>query len=427
MSWPVSALGSLLKADGGLLQTGPFGSQLKQAEYTDYGVPVVMPKDIENGQVNSETVARVPQSTADRLSRHKIRVNGIVLPRRGAVTKRAFIGPDEEGWLCGTGCIKIETTGRRIWPKYLYYYLGTAESIDWLEKNAVGSTMLNLSTEIVSRFPLACPDIRVQKQIAASLSAYDDLIENNQRRIALLEEAARLLYRKWFVQYRFPGHEHLNFIDNLPEGWERSVPNSIIANHIGGGWGKDEPTGKESEPAFVVRGTDIPRVENGDITSVNLRFHSPTSLRSRILMPYDIVFEVSGGSSTQPVARTLLLTEERLKLWNAEVICASFCKRFTFDKAADALYFVFHIREHRDRGDVLVFQKESASSLKNFNFQAFINSYEFSLPPSSLRKSFFQSIDPIVRQQSILAAQTQQLAKARDLLLPRLMSGELLA
>ena len=185
-----------------------------------------MPKDIENGRISENTVARVPEATADRLSRHKMRTNGIVLPRRGAITKRAFVGPDEEGWLCGTGCIKIEVTGRRIWPKYLYYYLGTAESVDWLEKNAVGSTMLNLSTEIVSRLPLACPDINIQKKISSILSAYDDLIENNRRRIALLEEAARLLYREWFVHFRFPGHEHVKITDGIPEGW---VPRTLAS------------------------------------------------------------------------------------------------------------------------------------------------------------------------------------------------------
>ena len=228
MNWPVYSLGLLIEADGGVLQTGPFGSQLKQAEYAEYGIPVIMPKDIENGQVNTKTVARVPEATADRLSRHKMRAYGIILPRRGAITKRAFMHPDQEGWLCGTGCIKIEATGRRIWPKYLYYYMGTVESVDWLERNAVGSTMLNLSTEIVSRLPLACPDIETQKQIADILSAYDDLIENNRRRIALLEEAARLLYREWFVRFRFPGYEHAKIVDGLPEGWKRRTLGDLV-------------------------------------------------------------------------------------------------------------------------------------------------------------------------------------------------------
>ena len=93
MNWPVYSLGLLIEVDGGVLQTGPFGSQLKQAEYADYGIPVIMPKDIENGQVNTKTVARVPEATADRLSRHKMRAYGIILPRRGAITKRAFMHP----------------------------------------------------------------------------------------------------------------------------------------------------------------------------------------------------------------------------------------------------------------------------------------------------------------------------------------------
>ena len=309
--------------------------------------------------------------------------------------------------------------------KFFYYWIQSRAGRVQLAKCTIGTSQAAYTIERLKEIEAPRHSSDQQKRIADILSVYDDLIENNRRRIALLEEAARLLYREWFVRFRFPGHEHVKIEDGLPEGWGRSVPSGIIANHIGGGWGKDQPQGKESEPAFVIRGTDIPRVESGDISSVDLRFHGATSLLSRVLVPYDVVFEVSGGSASQPVARTLLLTEERLKLWNSDVVCASFCKRFTFSTAADALYFFFHIREHRDRGDVLVYQKESASSLKNFNFDGFMSSYEFPIPPIPLRKLFFESIDPIVRHQSVLAAQIQQLTQVRDLLLPRLMNGEI--
>ena len=177
MSLEAVRLGDAVREDGGVLQTGPFGSQLKQAEYADEGVPVIMPKDIRNGEVVTQTVARVSEATAHRLARHRIAINGIVLPRRGEVTKRAFIGEQQAGWLCGSGCIKIETKGLLVWPKYLYYFLGAPGSIEWLERNAVGSTMLNLSAEIVSRFPIRLPTIDIQKETAAILSTYDDLIE----------------------------------------------------------------------------------------------------------------------------------------------------------------------------------------------------------------------------------------------------------
>ena len=362
-----------------------------------------------------------------QLRKGKLQREDLVLTTRGTLGNVAYYNnhvPFEHVRI-NSGMVILRCDQSKILPRYLYAYLRSVVFQRQVERYRSGVAQPQLPIRDMKWIEIPLPTPLQQKHIVEFVSAYDDLIENNWRRISLLEEAARLLYREWFVHFRFPGHEHVKIIDGLPERWVHSVPRRIITNHIGGGWGKDAPKGKEGEPAFVIRGTDIPRVESGDIGSVGLRFHSETSLSSRVLEPYDIVFEVSGGSSSQPIARTLLLTEERLKVWNTDVICASFCKRFTFSTATDALYFIYHIREHRDRGEVLVYQKESASSLKNFNFRSFMSTYQFLLPPISLRKRFFQSIDPIVRHQSVLAEEIQKLAKARDLLLPRLMNGEI--
>ena len=358
-------------------------------------------------------------------SRFSLELGDIVVARTGATVGYAKRIRDVRKAVFASYLVRFRVDSGLAAPDFVGCLVESTTFKRYVKSQVAGAAQPNANAKVLGRFVFKLPPRSIQCRVAAILSAYDDLIENNRRRIALLEEAARLLYREWFVHFRFPGHEQVRIVDGLPEGWGRSVPSGIIANHIGGGWGKDQPQGKEGEPAFVIRGTDIPRVESGDISSVGLRFHGATSLLSRVLVPYDVVFEVSGGSSSQPIARTLLLTEERLKLWNSDVICASFCKRFTFRTAADALYFIFHIREHRDRGDVLVYQKESASSLKNFNFDGFMSSYEFPVPPTPLRKLFFESIDPIVRHQSVLAAQIQQLTQARDLLLPRLMNGEI--
>jgi type I restriction enzyme S subunit len=95
------------------------------------------------------------------------------------------------------------------------------EVVRWLEQHAVGTTMLNLSTEIVSALPIRYPALGVQQRIADILFSYDELIENNRRRMVLLEEAVRQLYREWFVRLRFPGHEHTRITNGVPEGWER--------------------------------------------------------------------------------------------------------------------------------------------------------------------------------------------------------------
>ena len=221
MTWSAATLGDIAERDGGLIQTGPFGSQLHQSDYVPDGIPVIMPKDITNGQVDSASVARVSQETVDRLSRHQIRPKTIVLPRRGEITKRAFVRENQAGWLCGTGCLQIALEGKHVLPEFLYYYMEQQDVARWLEQHAVGTTMLNLSAGIVTELPLRYPTLAVQHRIVGILSSYDDLIENNRRRMALLEEAARQLYREWFVHLRFPGHEHTRITNGVPEGWAR--------------------------------------------------------------------------------------------------------------------------------------------------------------------------------------------------------------
>ena len=398
MSWPVNALGSLIEADGGLLQTGPFGSQLKQAEFTNSGIPVIMPKDIENGQVNTKTVARVPEATADRLSRHKIRAYGIVLPRRGSITKRAFIRPDQEGWLCGTGCIKIETTGRRIWPKYLYYYMGTMESVDWLEKNAVGSTMLNLSAKIVLRFPLACPDIEVQRQIASTLSAYDDLIENNRQRIALLEEAARLLYRVWFVHFRFPGNEHIKIIDGLPEGWTRRTLVELA----------EVVMGQSPKSQFYNEAGDGLPFHQG-VSDYGFRFVSHRTYSTavtKLAEAGDILVSVRA-----PVGR-INITRDNIVLGRGLAAVRSRTEHQSF--LFYALKSHFYAEDIIGTGAIY-----AATNKKELESQTLIE------PHRVVLAEFKEQAEEIDQYITNLTSQNQKLAHARDLLLPRMMNGEI--
>jgi type I restriction enzyme S subunit len=110
--------------------------------------------------------------------------------------------------------------------RFLFYLLKHVRGA--LLKLVVAGAQRNLSTGIIKNFQVAAPCITTQCSIAETLCSYDDLIENNRRRITLLEEAARILYREWFVNFRFPGHEHVKTIDGLPDGWERRRLGSIL-------------------------------------------------------------------------------------------------------------------------------------------------------------------------------------------------------
>ena len=228
MKWEKVTLGEISKN----IQTGPFGSQLHQADYSEHGTPVVMPKDLINGRISDESIARVNSAHVDRLNRHKIDEGDILYSRRGDVGRCAFASSAEKGWLCGTGCLRVTVDKTKAVAKFIFYQLQRAESIGWIENHAVGSTMLNLNTSILSAIPVTIPDIQTQTRIASVLSTYDNLIENNQKQIKLLEEAAQRLYQEWFVKLRFQGHEKVKVVDGVPEGWRRvSIGNLIGKTH----------------------------------------------------------------------------------------------------------------------------------------------------------------------------------------------------
>lgn len=142
MNWKHVSLGEISVN----IQTGPFGSQLHQSDYSEKGTPVVMPKDLISGHISEESIARVSDDHVERLSRHKIEVGDILYSRRGDVGRCAFASETEAGWLCGTGCLRVTIDSRKANPKFVFYQLLKADTIGWVEKHAVGSTMLNLSS-----------------------------------------------------------------------------------------------------------------------------------------------------------------------------------------------------------------------------------------------------------------------------------------
>jgi type I restriction enzyme S subunit len=402
----VQKLGQILAEEGGLIQTGPFGSQLKQSEYTEEGVPVIMPTNIRNGKIDTADIARIPESRTNSLARHRVEVDSIVFPRRGEVTKRAYITSENEGWICGTGCLKIEPKGSALFPKYLYYFMATDDSVDWLLKNAVGSTMLNLSTEIMSRFPVALPPLDSQKRIAAVLSSYDDLIENNRRRIELLEEAARLLYREWFVCFRFPGHEHVKVVDGVPSGWRRTSI-SELSGFLSRGI---TPTYDDESSGLVINQKCI---RASKLSLSEARHQSKRVPDAKLVKPYDVLINSTGAGTLGRVAQNYLDVSN-----------------LTVDS---------HVTIARPKPDVppcwygltLIVKQDFIATLgrgatnQTELSKDDVGAIETILPSTDIVEDFESRVGRIIRQITVLSTQSENLAKARDLLLPRLMDGRL--
>ena len=176
------------------VQTGPFGSQLHQRDYVDVGTPCIMPCNIgANLDVKTDNIAHLKDADILRLNKYCVKVGDIIYSRRGDIEKCAYINQLQEGWLCGTGCLRIRPNTAMCFPKYLAYLLSTKESKKWIVANAVGTTMLNLNSSILNTMPISLPPLAEQKRIADILSAIDDKIELNRRINANLEQQAQAL------------------------------------------------------------------------------------------------------------------------------------------------------------------------------------------------------------------------------------------
>lgn len=266
-NWETTTLGEVCKRGGGNIQTGPFGSQLHASDYVSEGIPSIMPVNIGENRINREGIARITTEDAERLEKYRVREGDIVYSRRGDVERRALIRKQEDGWLCGTGCLRIRFGEGVVDSLFASYYLGDSEVRQWIVRHAVGATMPNLNTSILSALPFVVPPIEEQKAIAKILSSLDDKIELNRQMNATLEAMARAVFKAWFVDFEpvransenrpsqsaspeiaklFPSE----FENDIPKGWQEKK----IGDFIQISYGKNLPTTKLKNSGYPVFG-----------------------------------------------------------------------------------------------------------------------------------------------------------------------------
>lgn len=223
-AWTRVAVGELVKNGEASLQTGPFGTQLSAAEYVAEGIPVINVRNVGFGEVRDADLEYVSEAKAEQLHHHILRQGDIVFGRKGAVERHALIQAAQDGWVQGSDCLRLRLKSPRFHERFVSFYLRTQAHQDWMQALcAFGATMSSLNQDIVNRIQLPCPPLPVQEKVVALLGAYDDLIANNQRRIALLESMAEEIYREWFVRMRFPGAQPDTFDKGIPPGWTNEL------------------------------------------------------------------------------------------------------------------------------------------------------------------------------------------------------------
>lgn len=249
-----------------------------------------------------------------------------------------------------------------------------------------GAAQDNLSQSKLLSIKFPVPRLSVQRRIADIVSTYDDLIENNRRRIALLEAAARLLYREWFVHFRFPGFEHATFVDGLPEGWRKCTLGDAV----------DVRKGRNITKETVVSGA-IPVVAGGLRPAY---YHAEANAHGPVIT-------VSASGANAGYVNLYLMD-----IW------ASDCSYIEAD--ADIWFFYLSLKDRQ-----LEITRMQKGAAQPHVYPRDLVRLPLIYPVEEVRRLFSEAVSPSFRQIENLNSQNKKLAQARDLLLPRLMSGEI--
>ncbi len=374
------------------------------ASFQDEGYPMVRTPNIGKGRLNLEGVYRVSQETYEKWTRRAVpQIGDLILAREAPAGNVAIVKEGQQVCL-GQRTVHLRPDPTRMDPDFLCYFLLAPKQQGALLAGATGVTAKHVNMKDIRRLPLdGLPDLDVQKHVAGILSAYDDLIENNRRRIRLLEEAARLLYREWFVRLRFPGHEHVAVVGGVPEGWGRVALSSLC-----------QSCGRPVNPEDVSLETPYIGLEHiprrsitldqwgvaSDVTSTKFQFAAGDILFGKI-RPYFHkvgIALVDGITSSDAIVIRPIDQEQFhyvLMLLSSDEFVALASKT---------------VRE--------------GSKMPRADWE-YLSKSQFLLPSESLLQFFGDSIRPITDQLRVLAMTNHRLAKARDLLLPKLMNGEI--
>jgi type I restriction enzyme, S subunit len=414
--WVAKTIGDICDLGNGKVQTGPFGSQLHQSDYQAEGYPFVMPKDILNGKIDESSIARVSINHVERLSKHKLSLGDIIYGRRGDIGRQALVRRENVGWLCGSGCLRISLGNAPIDPKFLHFYLKLPEVMSWVENQAVGATMPNLNTKILRSVPVLYPiNIHHQQKIVAIISAYDDLIENNDRRIALLEKMAEEIYREWFVRLRFPGHEQVTFHKGIPEGWEMVQMDDVIKDIIDyrgvtpGKLNSDwQSEGIIALSALNVKKGKLIRLEDSKRVSEPLFERWMRKKLDRL----DILL-----TSEAPLGEVYILMEEEKYVLSQRLFAIR-----ANSKKIEPIYLYHYL--FCEIGQYELTSKATGSTVGGIR-QALLRKVEILKPTNSSQKKFVAIAEPILEEIHKLWNKNNLLKQIRDRLLTRLLSGKL--
>ena len=390
--------------------------------------PYIRVVDFTDDGIDRTNIKYITSSTYEKIKRYTISCEDIYISIAGTIGRVGIVPQYLSGANLTENAAKITNIDKSFDRRFLVYYLRSPQGKAEITSKIVGTSQPKLALFRIKEIKVPKVSLTTQRKIAAILSAYDDLIENNTRRIKIMEEMAQLIYREWFVKFRFPGHEKVRMVDSelgpIPEGWEVYSYKELVDLCIGGDWGSEEPNDKENIEVCIVRGADFDTLFLGNNSELPRRYVTPSSFVKRKLKPGDIIIENSVNAKSRSVGKSLLITNGFIKRMNGSGICSSFCKLLRLKEPRLAPIAYLHMKHLYNEGKMQYYQNVATNGIGNFQATRFIENEAVIIPgDEELLQFIIETLSSVTS--SVYSDKNFVLHRTRYLLLPKLISGEL--
>ncbi|MFM2407779.1 MAG: hypothetical protein RL358_521 [Pseudomonadota bacterium] len=404
MSWPLRPISDLCEFAIDCVN--------KTAPVVNYDTPYKMIRttNVKGGFIDVKNVRRVTKDTYEKWTRRsRPRFGDVILTREaplGEVGRCTF--DDDEHIFLGQRLFHYRPNPELLDWNFLAYVLQSPSVQARFHGMGFGATVSHVKVGDAETLLIPCPSINLQKQIGSALAAYDDLIDTNRRRIALLEESARLLYREWFVKLRFPGHESVKVVDGVPEGWELK-PIADFASLLSRGI---TPKYDDLAKGLIINQKCI---REGRLNLAPARRQSKEVKQDKLVQLGDILINSTGAGTLGRVAQLRCEITDCTVDTHVTIVRPKSEKTMGF--LGVALLELAPVFESMGRGATNQLEL-GRTDIGNLKLLA---------PSEDIQADFHRIVWTNFEQVNILADKCDLLAEARDALLPKLMSGQLAA
>lgn len=392
------------------------GFAFKSDQFTDSSddIALVKGENVAQGRIAWQISKRWPAADWDRMTKYQLRPGDVVVamdrPWIPAGLKWGFIRASDPRALLVQRVARLRASNGQIDQNFLRFVIGSQGFEDYVRPITSGVNVPHISGSQILDFDFPLPPLSVQKRVAAILSAYDDLIENNQRRIRILEEMAQALYREWFVEFRLPGGEKTNCVTSaigpIPEGWKVDRIGNRFRTVLGG-----TPSRTKSE---LWEGGTVPWINSGKVNDLRIteasEFITPLALEKSAakLMPRGTTVLAITGATLGQVSYLEIETAA-----NQSVVGIS-------DPSGLLSEWIYlTVKERIDE----IVAHASGGAQQHINKEIVAN-VVVALPPDAVANAFRRIVQPIFAQLATLLFQNKNLLATRELLLPKLLQSQ---